>query len=115
MAMKLRTLVWAACAVVLAVGVARAADPSPPAPGQSKRVDQIRQRGELRVGALGEYPWLKQNVGGKGEPFVGPAWDLATEYAKLLGVKLVVVPVSHETKVAIVNTPQSTCRSLLWR
>jgi polar amino acid transport system substrate-binding protein len=109
MIMKIRTFLAVACAVVLAVGVAHAADPAPPAPptpGQSKRVDQIRQRGELRVGALGEYPWLKQNVGGEGAPFVGPAWEIATEYAKLLGVKLVVVPVSHETKVAIVETPR---------
>jgi polar amino acid transport system substrate-binding protein len=107
MGRKTRTFAAAAvCVVALAVGAARAADPPTPAPGESKRVDEIRQRGELRVGALGEFPWLKENVGGGGQPFVGPAWDLAQEYAKRLGVKLVVVPVSHETKVPILATGQ---------
>jgi polar amino acid transport system substrate-binding protein len=96
----------AGCAMMLAASLACAADPPAPTPGQSKRVDEIRQRGTLRVGALGEFPWLKENVGGGDAPFVGPAWDLAQEYAKRLGVKLVVVPVSHETKVPILATGQ---------
>ncbi len=107
MTMKTRLLAMAAaCALALAAGPVRAADPPVPAPGQSKRIDAIKKRGELRVGALGEFPWLKENASGEGAPFVGPAWELANDYAKRLGVKLVVVPVSHETKVPILATGQ---------
>jgi polar amino acid transport system substrate-binding protein len=98
--------VVAACAMALAMGTARAADPAVPAPGKSQRIDQIKQRGTLRVGALGEFPWLKENAGGTGAPFAGPGWELAQDYAERLGVKLVVVPVSHETKVPVLATGQ---------
>ena len=107
--MKMRSRVLAlaaACAIALAAVPVRAADPPVPAPGQSKRIDAIKQRGELRVGALGEFPWLKENPGNEAQPFDGPAWQLANIYAKRLGVKLVVVPVSHETKVPILATGQ---------
>ena len=36
-----------------------------------------------------------------------PAWTLAAEYAKRLGVKLEIVPVSHETKVPILASGQA--------
>lgn len=107
--MRMRTkllAIAAACAMALSAGPVRAADTAVPAAGQSKRIDAIKQRGALRVGALGEFPWLKQNPGNDAEPFEGPAWQLANIYAKRLGVKLVVVPVSHETKVPILATGQ---------
>jgi polar amino acid transport system substrate-binding protein len=47
---------------------------------------------------------LPENTSGSGEQFSGPAWVLANEYAKRLGVKLEVVAVSHETKVPILAT-----------
>src|SRR5208282_2243685 len=81
--------------------------PPPPAPGKSKMVDAIKQRGVLRVAAIGEFPWLPENTSGQGAQFSGPAWILAETYAKLLGVKLQVIPVSHETKVPILASGQA--------
>src|SRR5258708_39104259 len=72
-----------------------------PEPGKSKKVDDIKKNGVLRAAAIGEFPWLPENTTGSGPQFSGPAWVLAEEYAKRLGVKLEIVPVSHETKVPI--------------
>lgn len=72
---------------------------APPAPGASPRIDAIRKAGVLRVGVVNNPPWLAQNTTGEGEPWSGPSWLLGKEFAKLLGVKIVPVPVSHETKV----------------
>lgn len=91
---------------MLATSVAIAADTDVPAPGVSKRIDDIKARGTLRVAVLGEMPWLIENTTGEGEPFSGPSWLLANEYAKRLGVKLETVPVSHETKIPILATGQ---------
>jgi len=77
-----------------------------PAPGVSKRIDAIKASGALKVGVIGEFPWLKENTSGQGDPFEGPAWVLANEYARRLGVKLEPVPVSHDTKVPILATGQ---------
>lgn len=85
---------------------ARADDTDVPAQGVSKRIDEIKARGTLRVGVLGESPWLVENTSGSGEPFSGPSWVLAKAYAERLGVKLEPVPVSHETKVPIIATGQ---------
>ena len=54
----------------------------------SSRIDAIKARGTLKVGVLGELLWLIENTSGSGEPFSGPSWLLANEYAKRLGVKL---------------------------
>lgn len=78
----------------------------PPAPGASPRIDAIRKAGQLRVGVLANAPWLVENTGGTGEQWSGPAWLLATEYARLLGVKLAPVMVSHETKVPVLAANQ---------
>jgi polar amino acid transport system substrate-binding protein len=97
-----------AAAVALGVtlaGSSGAAEPTAvPAPGTSPKVDAIKARGTLRVAAIGEFPWLPENTTGSGEPFSGPAWLLAGDFADRLGVKLEVVPVSHETKVPILAT-----------
>ena len=108
----IRSAVWAsAIALGLAFGPpavpARAAGADVPAPGASKRIDDIKARGVLKVAVIGEFPWLKENTSGSGEPFEGPAWFLANEYAKRLGVKLETVAVSHETKVPILATGQA--------
>lgn len=104
-----------AFAKILAIGLglgafalqsARADDTDVPAQGVSKRIDEIKARGTLRVGVLGESPWLIENTSGSGEPFSGPSWVLAKAYAERLGVKLEPVPVSHETKVPIIATGQ---------
>ncbi|MGE4247712.1 MAG: substrate-binding periplasmic protein [Parvibaculaceae bacterium] len=78
-----------------------------PAAGQSAKIDAIKERGVLKVAAIGEFPWLPENTTGSGPQFSGPAWMLAEEYAKRLGVKLEVVPVSHETKVPILATGEA--------
>lgn len=97
---------WAAAAM-LAVSMQAGAQTAAPAPGQSPRVDAIRKAGELRVGVLQNAPWLIQDVSGKSdEAWSGPAWLLAKEYARQLGVKLTAVPVSHETKVPVLAANQ---------
>jgi len=98
------------CALALAAltGYAAAqADVAVPAPGASPRVDAIKKAGALRVGVLANAPWLVENTsGGSGATWSGPAWLLAEEYAKRLGVKLVAIPVSHETKVPVLASNQ---------
>jgi polar amino acid transport system substrate-binding protein len=86
--------------------LALAADTDVPAANVSKRIDAIKARGSLKVGVIGEFPWLKENTSGEGAPFEGPAWLLANDYAQRLGVKLETVAVSHETKVPILATGQ---------
>jgi polar amino acid transport system substrate-binding protein len=77
-----------------------------PAPGVSARVDAIKKAGVLRVGVLANTPWLVENTTGSGDAWQGPAWLLAQEYAKELGVKLQPIPVSHETKVPVLASNQ---------
>jgi polar amino acid transport system substrate-binding protein len=90
----------------MAVAVPALAQVAVPAPGQSPRVDAIKKSGVLRVGVLANAPWLVENTKGGGEAWSGPAWMLANEYAKRLGVKLEAVPVSHETKVPVLASNQ---------
>ena len=78
-----------------------------PEPGKSKTIDAIKKRGELRAAAIGEFPWLPENTSGSGPQFSGPAWLLANEIATRLGAKLVIVPVSHETKVPVLASGQA--------
>ena len=72
---------------------------TPPAPGASPRIDAIKKAGVLRVGVVNNPPWLAQNTTGEGEAWSGPSWLLGKEFARLLRVQMVPVPVSHETKV----------------
>src|SRR5436190_513924 len=109
--MQRRGLLWAAALSAALVfgwtsGAANAAGADVPAAGVSKRIDEIKQRGALRVAVIGEFPWLKENTSGEGEPFEGPAWMMAKDVASRLGVKVETVPVSHETKVPILATGQ---------
>lgn len=78
----------------------------PPAPGASPRIDAIRQAKALRVGVLVNPPWLWENTTGSGEKWDGPAWTLAKEYARLLGVEVATVPVSNDTKVPVLAANQ---------
>ncbi len=91
----------------LTVGHAMADATDVPAPGKSKKIDAIKARGSLKAAAIGEFPWLPENTSGSGPKFSGPAWVLANEYAKRLGVKLEIIPVSHETKVPILATGEA--------
>ncbi len=96
----------AALGVSLSVGAAFAQDVAVPAPGTSARIDAIKKAGQLRVGVLANPPWLVENTTGSGEAWSGPAWTLVNDFAKRLGVKLVAVPVSHETKVPVLASNQ---------
>ena len=77
-----------------------------PAAGVSARVDAIRKAGVLKVGVLANLPWLAENTSGQGEAWSGPAWTLTKEYARLLGVQVQPVLVSHETKVPVLAANQ---------
>ena len=78
-----------------------------PAPGTSARIDAIKKAGVLRAAVLSNPPWLVENTTGSGDQWAGPAWLLAVEAAKQLGVKLQPVPVSHETKVPVLASNQA--------
>lgn len=101
-----RSLACAGIAAFVAAGSSWAGS-DVPAPGQSATVDKIKERGVLRVAAIGEFPWLPENTTGSGPQFSGPAWVLAEEYANRLGVTIEVIPVSHETKVPILATGEA--------
>src|SRR6266699_6506954 len=93
--------------LALALCAPALADVPVPAPGASPRIDSIKKAGVLRVGVLANAPWLVENTsGGSGDAWSGPAWMLAQEYAKRLGVKLEAVAVSHETKVPVLASNQ---------
>ena len=102
--MRRKSGLWLAITLLLAMpAVGRAAEVAVPSAGASRRIDAIKQRGSLRVAVLNEYPWLKQTDGGQA-PFEGPAWRLAEEYSRRLGVKLETIPVSQDAKVPILST-----------
>jgi polar amino acid transport system substrate-binding protein len=107
--MRLSNLIKGAAAAGLAAVVAGSAwaGSDVPAPGQSPTIDKIKERGVLHAAAIGEFPWLPENTTGSGDQFSGPAWVLANEYASRLGVKLEIIPVSHETKVPILATGEA--------
>jgi polar amino acid transport system substrate-binding protein len=102
-----RRAALAAALLLGSVGLAYGGGTDVPAPGQSPKIDAIKKRGVLKAAAIGEFPWLPENTSGSGPQFSGPAWLLANEYANRLGVKLEIVPVSHETKVPILATGEA--------
>ena len=65
----------AAAALLLASASAAQAQ-TPPAPGESPRIDAIRKAGVLRVGVVNNPPWLVQNTSGSGEPWMGSSLSL---------------------------------------
>jgi polar amino acid transport system substrate-binding protein len=98
---------YVAALAALAFATTICAEVPVPAPGASPRIDAIKKAGVLRVGVLANAPWLVENTsGGSGDAWSGPAWVLAQEYAKRLGVKLEAVAVSHETKVPVLASNQ---------
>ncbi|MCO5089767.1 ABC transporter substrate-binding protein [Bosea sp. (in: a-proteobacteria)] len=104
----MRFKTWSKLLISLAVaGLASAAlAQEAPKPGESPRVDAIRKSGVLRVGMLANPPWLFENTTGGGQRWEGPAWMLANEYARLLGVKIQEVAVSNDTKIPVLPTNQ---------
>ena len=103
---SLKRLFAAAALLCVLIPALPALSQDAPAPGASPRIDAIRKAGVLRVAVLANAPWLVENTTGEGEHWSGPAWVLATEYAKRLGVKLQPVLVSHETKIPVLAANQ---------
>jgi polar amino acid transport system substrate-binding protein len=101
-----RRIVAASIALAAACLSTAHADVPVPASGASPRIDAVKKSGVLRVGVLANAPWLVENTTGGGEAWSGPAWTLANEYAKRLGVKLEAIAVSHETKVPVLASNQ---------
>jgi polar amino acid transport system substrate-binding protein len=97
-----RTLTVSACLIGF-IGTVSADEA---VPTNSPRVQAIQKAGAFRVGVLANPPWLVENTSGSGEQWSGPSWTLAKEYARLLGVKLQPVAVSHETKVPVLASNQ---------
>ena len=102
---KAQALVLAFLLATLPLAVS-AADAVVPAAGVDSRIDAIKRRGTLRVAVIDEYPWLKKDPDANGPPFIGPAWLLAEEYAKRLGVKIETTPVMFDNKVSVVTSGQ---------
>jgi polar amino acid transport system substrate-binding protein len=97
-----RTLTVSACLI----GIIGTVSADEAVPTNSPRVQAIQKAGAFRVGVLANPPWLVENTSGSGEQWSGPGWTLAKEYARLLGVKLQPVAVSHETKVPVLASNQ---------
>ncbi len=72
----------------------------------STAINRIKASGVLKVGVLSQLPWIGENPANTKESWYGPTWMQAKKVASELGVKLVPVPVSHETKVTAVQTGQ---------
>ncbi len=107
--MKLKTFALAvATAAALSIsGLSTAlAQVALPEAGASKKIDEIKERGVLRVAVLAEPPWLAENTTGSGEQYYGSAWVIAQAIAEALGATIEVTPVSHETKIPILATGQ---------
>ena len=76
-------------------------------PAPDKRSNRCNQKGRTIAGRRSVEPTLADRGHDRiGEAWAGPAWTLSKEYAKRLGVKLVTVPVSHETKVPVLASNQ---------
>jgi polar amino acid transport system substrate-binding protein len=102
----LRAAAFASAALATSILAAPASASEPPAPGESPRIDAIRNAGVLRVAVIHNIPWLVENTTGQGEAWSGPAWLLASAFADSLGVKLETVPVSNETKIPVLAANQ---------
>ena len=96
----LRTALAATLILVTTTACSTGRIPEPPA-GASARIDAIRQRGTLRVAVLDEYPWLIRQPPGSLQPFEGPAWILAEDYARRLGVTIEPIETRFSNKVSI--------------
>jgi len=103
----LSAVVATAIGLGLSTSISYAAASDVPAAGKSAKIDAIKARGSLKAAAVGEFPWLPENTSGSGDPFSGPAWVLANEFSKRLGVKLEIVSASHETKVPLLATGEA--------
>lgn len=84
-----RFILGAALGLLLALAALKAAP----------RLDEVRQRGVLRVGTSGDYPPFSYRANAT-SPFLGLDIELAGRLAASLGVKLELVPTSWPTLLA---------------
>lgn len=75
-----------------------------PAKGQSPTIDKIKASGTLRGGIAVAPPWLAQNP--KTSEYFGPAIAVGQRVAKLLGVKLQIIPSGWDTIIAGLQAQQ---------
>jgi cyclohexadienyl dehydratase len=69
-----------------------------PARGKSPTLDQVREQKVLRAGVGIALPWLGQNP--KTNQYFGPAVELGERIAKILGVKLEMLPATWDVIIA---------------
>lgn len=81
-----------------------AAGVQPPVKGQSTIVDRIRARGTLKAGVNVALPWLGQNP--KTGEFYGPSVELGQEIARVLGVKIEMIPSASDVIIAGIQANQ---------
>jgi ABC-type amino acid transport substrate-binding protein len=94
--------VWAtslAVTMLLAVWLTAAnAGVDAPPPGKSPTLDRIREQKVLRAGIGISLPWLGQNP--KTSQYFGPAIELGDRIAKILAVKLELLPSTWDVIIA---------------
>src|SRR5438093_792555 len=78
-------------------GARRGGHPAPPA-GKSPTLDRIREQKVLRAGIGISLPWLGQNP--KTSQYFGPAIELGDRIAKILAVKLELLPSTWDVIIA---------------
>lgn len=88
----------AAIGIAAAVVLPAAEAAEPPAKGQSKIVDRIRDSGNVRVGINVALPWLGQNP--QSREFFGPAMEIGDRIAKALGVKMTLSTAASDVIIA---------------
>ena len=97
-----RGRVWAAslaATMLLAVSLtAASAGVDAPPPGKSPTLDRIREQKVLRAGIGISLPWLGQNP--KTSQYFGPAIELGDRIAKILAVKLELLPSTWDVIIA---------------
>ncbi|TDD48437.1 transporter substrate-binding domain-containing protein [Saccharopolyspora elongata] len=90
-----------AAAAVVALSTACSATPVEPAKPAASRLDDVVQRGELRVCSTGDYrPFTYRDAAGA---WSGIDIDMAHDLAGRLGIKATIVPTTWKTLVADFN------------
>jgi polar amino acid transport system substrate-binding protein len=85
-------------ALVLTSLTAATAGVDAPPPGKSPTLDRIREQKVFRAGIGISLPWLGQNP--KTNQYFGPAVELGERIAKILGVKLELLPATWDVIIA---------------
>jgi polar amino acid transport system substrate-binding protein len=95
-----------AVVVAMAFAFPALAQVAVPAPARARASTRSRRRACCASACSPMRRGSSRTRRAAGDAWSGPAWILANEYAKRLGVKLEAVPVSHETKVPVLASNQ---------